>query len=163
MGVLSRILSAKVVATPLVDHDHETGWVAGASMMVRKAVFDAVGLMDDEYFLYFEETDFCLAAKRAGWRCWYVPKSRVVHLVGQSTGVTERNVAPRRMPTYWFASRRRYFTKNHGRFYTFCADAAWTIGFATWRLRRRLQRKPDLDPPHLLSDFVCFNFLAGQT
>ncbi|MBL8859740.1 MAG: glycosyltransferase family 2 protein [Planctomycetes bacterium] len=163
LGLLSRLLAAKVVDTPLVTHDHETDWVAGASMMVRKAVFDAVGLMDEAYFLYFEETDFCLAAKRAGWRCWYVPQSRVVHLVGQSTGVTERNVAPRRLPTYWFASRRRYFQKNHGRVYTFWCDVVWTIGFATWRVRRRLQRKPDMDPPHMLSDFVCFNFLARQS
>lgn len=163
LGVISRLLSNKVVATPLVDHDHETGWVAGASMMVRKAVFDDIGLMDDAYFLYFEETDFCLAAKRAGWRCWYVPKSRVVHLVGQSTGVTVRNAAPRRLPIYWHASRRRYFTKNHGRLTTFCADIAWTVGYTTWRIRRRIQRKPDNDPPHLLKDFVQFNFLARRS
>lgn len=163
LGVVSRLLSNKIVATPLVDHDHETGWVAGASMMVRKAVFDAVGLMDEKYFLYFEETDFCLAAQRAGWRCWYVPRSRVVHLVGQSTGVTARNAPPRRLPQYWLASRRRYFVKNHGRVYAFCADVVWTIGYATWRIRRPLQGKPDTDPPHRLKDFVRFNFLARRT
>jgi len=163
LGLISRLLSDRIVATPLVDHDHETGWVAGASMMVRKAVFDDVGLMDDEYFLYFEETDFCLAAKHAGWRCWYVPHSRVVHLVGQSTGVTVRNAPPQRLPRYWLASRRRYFTKNHGRIATLCADIAWTVGYTTWRLRRRFQGKPDNDPPHLLKDFVQFNFLARRS
>ncbi len=163
LGVVSRLLSDKIVASALVDHDHEIDWVAGASMMVRRAVFDAVGLMDDDYFLYFEETDFCLASKRAGWRCWYVPQSRVVHLVGQSTGVTVRNAAPRRIPRYWLASRKRYFAKNHGRVYAFCADVAWTIGYTTWRIRRRLQGKPDNDPPHLLKDFVQFNFLARRS
>lgn len=162
LGLVSRLLSKKIVATPLVDHDHEVGWVAGASMMVKKRVFEDVGLMDDGYFLYFEETDFCLAARRAGWRCWYVPKSRVVHLVGQSTGVTVRNAAPRKIPRYWFESRRRYFRKNHGRLYACVADVVWTVGYATWRVRRRLQRKPDLDPPHLLRDFVSFSFFARR-
>ena len=162
LGIVSRLLSKRIVASPLVEHDHEIDWVAGASMMVRKAVFDAVPRMDDAYFLYFEETDFCLAARRAGWRCWYVPRSRVVHLVGQSTGVTVRNAPPRQIPRYWFASRRRYFRKNHGRVHAFLADVVWTVGYATWRVRRRLQRKPDLDPPHLLRDFVAFNFLARR-
>lgn len=163
LGLVSRLLSRKVVAPPLVDDAHEIGWVAGASMMVRRAVFADVGLMDDAYFLYFEETDFCLAAQRAGWRCWYVPQSRVVHLVGQSTGVTVRNAAPRKLPRYWFESRRRYFVKNHGRLYTFVADVAWTIGYVAWRVRRPLQGKPDLDPPNLLSDFVRFNFAPERS
>ena len=58
-------------------------WVAGASMIVRREVFDAVGLLDEHYFMYFEEVDFCLRARKAGWTCWYVPEARVVHLVGQ--------------------------------------------------------------------------------
>lgn len=154
LGLVSRLLSRKVVAPPLVDEAHEIDWVAGASMMVKRAVFDDVGFMDDRYFLYFEETDFCLAARRRGWRAWFVPASRVVHIVGQSTGVTVRDAAPRRLPDYWFESRRRYFVKNHGRVYAACADALWVLGYVTWRVRRPLQGKPDLDPPHLLSDFV---------
>jgi hypothetical protein len=40
---------------------------------------------------------------------------------------------------------------------------AWAIGYSTWRIRRRLQGKPDNDPPHLLKDFVQFNFLARRS
>ena len=107
--------------------------------------------------MYFEEVDFCLRAARAGWECWFVPESRVVHLVGQSTGVTDVKSTPKRRPAYWFASRRRYFRKNHGALYTLCADLLWAGGFATWRVRRVLQRKLDADPPHLLGDFVRYN------
>ena len=49
--------------------------------------------MDEGYFLYFEEVDFCLRAHRAGWPCWYVPQSRIMHIGGQSTGVADRETA----------------------------------------------------------------------
>jgi len=154
LGVISRILSRFIVAPPVSDDVVETGWVAGASMIIRKKVFDDAGLLDESYFMYFEEVDFCLRARRAGWRCMYVPASRVVHLVGQASGVTDKARATRRRPAYWFESRRRYFLKNHGLLNAAIADLAFAVGFALWRVRRRLQSKPDFDPQHMLSDFI---------
>ncbi len=131
-------------------------------MIVRREVFESVGLLDEKYFMYFEEVDFCLRALKSGWPCWYVPTSRVVHLVGQSSGVTDTKRPPRRLPGYWFDSRRRYFLKNHGWLYAALADAAWVFGFTLWRWRRVIQRKPDFDPPSLLSDFMLNSvFLKG--
>ena len=123
-------------------------------MIVRREVFESVGLLDEKYFMYFEEVDFCLQANKSGWSCWYVPTSRVVHLVGQSSGVTDTKRPPKRLPRYWFDSRRRYFLKNHGWFYAALADAAWAFGFVLWRWRRVIQRKQDNDPPQLLTDFL---------
>jgi GT2 family glycosyltransferase len=160
LGLVSRLLHRRMVAPPVEDRPHPTDWLAGASMLVRRAVFDAIGVMDEKYFLYFEETDFCLRARRAGWRCWYVPSSRVVHLVGQSSGVTDARKPARRVPPYWFESRRRYFTRNHGPVYRLLADVAAATGFALWRARRRLQGKPDLDAPHYLGDLLRYNFLT---
>jgi N-acetylglucosaminyl-diphospho-decaprenol L-rhamnosyltransferase len=151
-----------VIAPPPQDVSHPADWVAGASLIVRRAVFDAVGLLDSAYFLYFEEVDFCRKAARAGWPCWYVPASRVVHLVGQSSGVTDTRKPARRVPRYWFESRRRYFRGAHGSLYTLLADVAWVTGFALWRLRRFVQRKPDTDPPHLLWDFLRYNYLPAR-
>lgn len=161
LGAVTRWLGRSVVAPPVRDDAHPTDWVAGASAIVRRAVFERVGLLDERYFLYFEEVDFCRRARRAGWPCWYVPASRVVHLVGQSSGVTDAGRAARRVPAYWFRSRRRYFVAHHGRTYAFLADCAWAVGHALWRVRRRLQRKPDPDPPQLFGDFVRYNFLTG--
>ena len=79
-----------------------TDWVAGACMIIRSAVFESVGLMDEGYFMYFEEVDFCHRARCAGWPCWYVPAAHVVHLVGRSSGVTDPSAAQRRRPSYWF-------------------------------------------------------------
>jgi GT2 family glycosyltransferase len=159
LGLVSRLLGRWLIAPPARDEEHPTDWVAGASMIVRRAVFESVGLMDEAYFLYFEEVDFCLQARRAGWPCWYAPASHVVHLVGQASGVTDVRRPAKRMPRYWFESRQRYFRGNHGRLYKLATDIAWTVGFALWRVRRRLQGKPDTDPPHLLGDFMRFNFL----
>jgi hypothetical protein len=154
LGIVSKLLNRFVVAPPVVDHVESTEWVAGASMIIRREVFDAIGLLDEKYFMYYEEVDFCLRARRAGWPCVYVPQSRVVHLVGQASGVTDKAKARKRRPAYWFESRRRYFVKNHGGLYAMLADAAFIVGFALWRMRRAVQRKDDVDPEHFLSDFV---------
>ena len=159
IGPISRLLRSRLVAPPTRDENHPTDWVAGASAIVRRDVFAAVGLLDEGYFLYYEETDLCLRARRAGWRCWYVPASRVVHLVGQSSGVTNPKDPPKRVPRYWFDARSRYFRKNHGLLYAGLASAAWLTGFALRRLRARVQRKPDLTPAYFVGDFIRFNFL----
>jgi N-acetylglucosaminyl-diphospho-decaprenol L-rhamnosyltransferase len=158
-GPVTRLLSRYVVARPVQEAAGPTDWVAGASLMIRREVIEAIGALDDDYFMYFEEVDFCLRARRAGWPCWYVPESRVVHLVGQSSGVTDTAKATRRRPAYWFQARRRYYLKHHGRLKTFFADLAWTLSYMTYLVRCAFQRKPDRDPEKLLRDFIRHNFL----
>jgi N-acetylglucosaminyl-diphospho-decaprenol L-rhamnosyltransferase len=153
-GPVSRLLHHSRVAPPISNTAERMDWVSGASMLIRTDMMEAVGSLDEGYFMYYEESDLCLRATRAGWECWYVPESRVVHLVGQSSGVTSRNTALPRRPAYWFESRHRYFVRNYGGAYAMLADGAWVVGHALWRVRRFLQRKPDTDPPHLLGDFL---------
>lgn len=159
LGFATQLLSKWVVAPPISDIACPTDWVAGASMIIRREVIEQVGLMDEGYFMYYEEMDFCLQAFRSNWECWYVPESRVIHLVGQSSGVTNKNSKARRRPRYVFDSRRRYFLKNYSSFHLIAADCLWLVGFSVWRLRRLLQRKPDEDPPYLLWDFLRNSFL----
>lgn len=154
LGLLTKILQRWTIAPPVSEVACPADWVAGASMIIRTKVFEQVGLLDEGYFLYFEEVDFCLQAKRKGWSCWYVPQSKVVHLVGQSSGVTNTKIPPKRRPSYWFESRRRYFIKNYGWFYALFADIFWVSGFVIWKLRQVIQRKPSSDPPYLLIDFL---------
>jgi GT2 family glycosyltransferase len=154
LGVFARLLGSWVRDPPITDASVRADWVAGASMMVRRAVFEQVGLFDEGYFLYFEEVDFCLRVFRAGFSCWYVPSSRVVHLVGQSTGVTNPSSRRNRLPKYWFDSRRRYFLKNHGPLYTTVVDCVWLVGHLLWQVRRFLQRKPQTGPASLLVDYA---------
>lgn len=159
LGLATKLLGRWTVPAPLPKEACEMDWVSGASMLVRRAVFEECGLLDEGYFLYFEDPDFCLAARRNGWPCWYLPESRVVHLGSQATGVYETRQKPKRRPRYWFESRRRYFVKNHGVWYAACADIAWILGFVLWRMRRVVQRKQDQDPPKLLADFIRHSVL----
>ena len=68
LGPVSKALKRRIVAPPVPQGAEpvRTDWVAGASMIVRREVFEAIGLLDDGYFMYFEEVDFCLRAARAG-------------------------------------------------------------------------------------------------
>ena len=148
LGLVTKLLGKRVVSPPVSAEAGPCDWVAGASLIVRPAVFDAAGLMDERFFMYFEEVDFCRAAALAGWPCWYVPSSRVVHLVGAVSQLSDSRKHRKRRPAYWFQSRRRYFLK-HGRAYAAAADVAFLAGFSLFRLRRAVQRKADTDPPKM--------------
>lgn len=130
----------------------QSDWVSGASMMIKRQMVDQIGLMDDEYFLYFEEMDYCLNAYRNGWDCIHVPTSRVLHIAGSSSGVNAVNQPEKRRPKYWFDSRRRFFVKNYGKLHATAADIVWLIGFSSWRLRNLIQKKQHKYPPFFLID-----------
>ncbi|HET8706653.1 MAG TPA: hypothetical protein VFM46_10160, partial [Pseudomonadales bacterium] len=126
------------------------------SFMMRRQMLEQIGLFDENFFLYFEETDLCKRAKQAGWSTYYIPSSRVTHIGSVSTGMKNTS---KPVPSFWFQSREHYFRKNHGSAYLMLANVLWLIGFAIWRLRRIIQRKPDTDPPNLMRDFFRHNFL----
>lgn len=137
-------------------------WVSGASFMVRRRVIQDIGLMDEGFFLYYEETEFSRRAADAGWTSVFVPQSRVMHISGQSTGVTERLDRPRRLPDYWFDSRRRYFRKVHGRLYAVLADVACLAGTLLWHAGRLVRGRPDTDPPRYLYDLIRHSALIRR-
>ena len=160
LGPVSRCLARHVVAPPAPADAAPADWVAGASMMIRRAVFEAVGLLDERYFMYFEEVDFCRRAQRAGWPTWYVPASRVVHLVGQTSGVTDTKRPRKRRPAYWFESRRLYFVTHLGGGRAALADALWLAGYALYRLRAAVTGREVSDPPRLWWDFLRHSTLV---
>jgi N-acetylglucosaminyl-diphospho-decaprenol L-rhamnosyltransferase len=154
LGPVSRLLRRWIVSRPPPAESREVDWVSGTSFMVRREVFDTVGLFDDGFFLYFEEIDFCKRARNRGFKSVFVPQSSVQHIGAVSTQM-ERNDRP--MPEYWFASRRRYFTKHHGPTYAAVCDALWITGFSVARVRLKLRGRTDDAKPHMLRDFIKFN------
>lgn len=136
LGILSRMLHRHAVSPPMQEVAHECDWVSGASLIVRREIFEGIGVLDEGYFLYFEEADFCLRARKAGWKIWFAPESRVIHLEGASTGI--RDIV-RRRPRYWYDSRRRYFVKHFGVLGLMLADALWFVGRMLLALRRALR------------------------
>jgi GT2 family glycosyltransferase len=158
LGVLSRALHRYGVAPPARDAAHECDWVSGASLIVRRKVIEDIGLLDEGFFLYFEEVDFCTRARKAGWQVWFVPESCVVHLEGASTGIQK---VARRRPQYWYDSRRRYFTKHFGVAGLVLADVLWAAGRATLTLRRALglgSGGPVQDPKWFAFDLLWGDF-----
>lgn len=155
LGLLSRLLHRYVVSECPAAEAHQCDWVSGASLIVRREVLEQVGLMDDGYFLYFEEVDFCRRAQQAGWECWYVPDSRVMHLEGASTDI--RATAKRRA-RYWYDSRRRFFVKHYGITGLIAADVLWALGRLSFLLRRgsRLgaRRHVNNDPKWFMYDLL---------
>ena len=81
--------------------------VVGAFMLIRRSLWKAIGGLDERYFFFFEETDFCLQARRRGSKVFHLPKAQVWHEQGQSA--RQRPAAAR--IEYW-RSRYAYFQKN---------------------------------------------------
>lgn len=154
LAILGRVLR-RWTLDPFPEQPERVDWLAGASMLIRTDVFERIGLFDEGYFLYYEETDLCKRAAYHGIETWFVPQSSVAHVGSASTGFQELS-KPR--PRYWFESRRRFFTAHHGRAYFALANVCWVVSYVLRRARRRLQRRPESDPPGLLRDFVRFNF-----
>jgi GT2 family glycosyltransferase len=88
----------------------EVNSVIGACMMVRREALDQVGLLDEDYFLFLEETDWCYRMKKAGWKVYHVPEAEVLHFQGKSTETDKK-----RARVEYFRSRYHFFKKNRGR------------------------------------------------
>jgi len=96
------------------DQTVEVDWIMGACMMTRREIAAAVGGMDEAYFMYSEELDWCRRIKDAGWDIVYLPTAQVIHHYGKSSdqAATHRHINFNR-------AKLRYFRKYHGRFMTF--------------------------------------------
>lgn len=160
-GPVSRLLARHRIAPEPSGEAHRTDWVSGASLFMRLELLRSVGLMDEHYFMYFEETDYCLAAQAKGYEVWYWPGFHVVHLAGQASGVTGKARSLKRRPRYWFDSRARFFRKQYGAAYLQVANLAWLLCYPLGRLWSALRGRPSEDPPRLWWDFLRYYYLGG--
>jgi len=87
----------------------EVDSVIGACMMVRREAMDQVGLLDEEYFLFLEETDWCYRMKKEGWKVYHIPQAEIYHFQGKSA---ERE--KRKAKIEYYRSRYYFFKKNRG-------------------------------------------------
>jgi N-acetylglucosaminyl-diphospho-decaprenol L-rhamnosyltransferase len=159
LGIVTNILRPWVVSQTMGKSPERVDWVPGASMMIRRKVLGAIGGLDESYFLYFEETDFCFRAQLKGFQTWYVPSSRVMHIAGQSTKVTERDVQGKRRPAYWFESRRRIFVTAYGVPYAIFADIVAVIARFFGSLKSRLLGNTRHLIPFFVSDLVRYSLI----
>ena len=106
-----RLLEHYYVQDQPDDATLDVDWVKGAALMARREAIVQVGLMDEGYFMYSEELDWCKRFKDADWRVVYLPAAQIVHYGGKSSDqvVTSRHI-------HFQTSKVRYFRKFHGRF-----------------------------------------------
>jgi len=162
VGLASNLLRRWVVARVMSNTPECVDWVCGASMMIRTAVLYAIGGLDENYFLYFEETDFCYRAKRAGFPTWYVPDSHVVHLRGGSTDIPDLSISPNRLPPYWFESRRRYFAVTFGVGYAVATDLVAVVAHSLGSVKRFLLGRRRSAIPHFVRDLLRHSVLWSR-
>jgi GT2 family glycosyltransferase len=87
----------------------EVDSVIGACMMVRREAAERVGWLDEDYFLFLEETDWCFRIKRAGWKIYHFPAAEITHLQGKSAEQDKK-----RSKVEYYRSRYHFFRKNRG-------------------------------------------------
>ena len=116
------------------------GWVSFACVLLRGEMTATLGPMDEGFFLYSEDVEYCWRAQQAGWRVVYEPKARAVHVRGGSGPAKTLDAARARLPGYVYASRTRLFHLMYGRWGLLAANLLWTIGAGALALRHVVGR-----------------------
>lgn len=119
----------------------EPQWVGFACVTIRKEVINRVGLLDQRFFMYFEDIDYCRRTRDKGWGILYWPEARVVHLKGRSSGVTKTKNLRNRAPKYYYESRSYYFKKYYGMVGLITANLLWTAGRSISLFREKIGSK----------------------
>lgn len=114
--------------------EHYVDWVSGAALLVYRRDAEAVGLLDERYFLYTEDVDFCAALRARGRRVLFAPAARITHLRGRS-----RATAPAVMNAAYRRSQIAFYEKHH---------PAWAPVLRTYlRIKGQLPDNPAPPPP----------------
>jgi len=140
-GLITAALNRFNVPLPVSASIVRPQWTSFACVLVRHKVLDEVGLMDEGFFLYFEDVEFCRRARKAGWEIIHNPKARVVHLRGGSSPVKQRALEGKRLPRYYYASRTRFFYLAYGRIGLTLANILWSFGRCISKPREVIERR----------------------
>jgi GT2 family glycosyltransferase len=148
----SEVLGRNFRARRLVEEEplaYEVDWVGGACMLVRPAAISEVGLLDESFFMYSEETDWCFRMRRHGWKVYYLASAEVIHLGGGSASRTSVTQLVR-----LYESKMRFFRKHYGArqadLLRFGLVTVNTLGLARRALAWPLQRQGREEGRHRL-------------
>lgn len=137
-GLVTRLLARWNISLGTDPDPAAVNWVSFACVLLNARMLDGIGGMDEGYFLYFEDTDTCWRAGRAGWPILICPEARVVHFRGGSAPVKALVAARKRLPAYYYAARTRMFFRLYGRLGLTAANLAWHLGRMIATARRLL-------------------------
>lgn len=140
-GPITKLLKAYDVPIPISDTPFEPQWTSFACVLIRGEVIEQIGLMDEGYFMYFDDVDYCRRARNAGWKVLHWPDARVVHLRGGSGSVKSEVAARKRPRPYLYASRSRYFAKFYGKIGLWVVNIFWLLGRSVAWIREMIGHK----------------------
>lgn len=145
-GPVTKLLAHRVVALEMPPDPAQIDWASFACILLRGETLRAIGPMDEGYFLYFEDAEYALRVRRAGWGVVYAPEARAVHYRGGSGPVKAMQKARKRLPAYFWRSRTRFLRQAHGPMGPLLGTLAWGLGRSIAQTRR-LVGKP-VPPAH---------------
>jgi hypothetical protein len=105
------------------DKVHTVAGVAGSCMLVRRAVVDQIGYLDERFFAWQEDADYCFRARQSGWKVYYVPSAQITHYGGEGGS----RVQPYRSIYEWHRSYYLYYRKNLASNYFFLFNGVYYL------------------------------------
>ncbi|MBN1537118.1 MAG: glycosyltransferase family 2 protein [Anaerolineales bacterium] len=105
------------------DETHAVAGVAGSCMLVRREVIDQIGFLDERFFAYQEDADYCFRARQAGWKVYYFPEAQITHYGGMGGS----RVHPYRSTYEWHRSYFLYYRKNLAKDYCFLFNGLYYL------------------------------------
>lgn len=141
-GPITRLLKHYEIPLGANPAPDRIEWASFACIGLNARMVREIGPMDEGYFLYFEDAEYCLRARRAGdWPILRVPKAVAVHFRGGSGPVKSLARAHKRLPSYYYSSRARFLYQAYGATGLWAANLMWNLGRGVAQFRR-LAGKP---------------------
>lgn len=126
------------------DRPFLTDWICGCTMLIRKRVIDEIGMFDQRFFLYFEETDLCFRAQQSGWEIWAVGESVGTHIGAASAKAGTEDCVDQSILKHYFESRFYYMTKHYGWFLAAVAEIGERLCLCVRAALNPLRRRPSV-------------------
>ncbi len=137
-GPVTKALEPFNVSIPVNPEPNYPQWTSFAAVMIRGEAVRQVGLMDEGYFMYYEDADYCRRVRLAGWEILNWPEAHIVHLRGGSSDVKKDTEARRRRKRYYYAARARYLAKFGSPGGLILCNMCWGIGRCVSLIREGL-------------------------
>lgn len=141
-GVVTKFLKRHVIAIPNPPAPELIEWASFACILLRAKMVREIGPMDEGYFLYFEDAEYTLRARRAKWNVVHTAQARAVHFRGGSGPVKQNQSEKKRLPVYYWRSRTRFLRQAHGVSGPFLGNLGWMLGRTIAQARRLTHSAP---------------------
>jgi GT2 family glycosyltransferase len=141
LGIFSRLLHRRAIPITGDPTTADIEWASFACIALRQAMVTQIGPMDEGYFLYFEDVEYCMRARKSGWKIMHVPKAQAIHFRGGSGPVKALIKQKARLPRYYYCSRTRFLYQGYGRLGLLAANLLWYVGQGFQQMGRLAGRK----------------------